>query len=115
MSDEPPIIRDPAGRFLPGTRANPGGRPQMPDDIREALEAGAPAAVARLVQLVGSDDDRVALAASEALLSRLYGKPSQTLDAKVETTNIQQEHLRILQEIAARREARRQDAETIEG
>ena len=43
---------------------------------------------------------------SNAILDRLYGKPAQTLDAKVETTSIQEAHLRVLQEIQERRRVR---------
>jgi hypothetical protein len=44
--------------------------------------------------------------ASNAILDRLYGKPAQTVDAKVETTSIQEAHLRALQDIQARRRER---------
>jgi hypothetical protein len=39
--------------------------------------------VSRLVELVASKDGKLALAASEALLSRLYGKPALAVDATV--------------------------------
>ena len=40
------------------------------------------------------------------MLDRLFGKPTQVTDAKVETTSIQQAHLKVLEEIAQRRRLR---------
>ena len=71
------------GTFAPGHSGNPGGRIGLPADLREALERAAPKAVSRLVELVASKDGKLALAACEALLSRLYGKPHLAVDATV--------------------------------
>lgn len=71
------------GTFAPGHSGNPGGRIGLPAELREALERAAPQAVSRLVELVASKDGKLALAASEALLSRLYGKPPLAVDATV--------------------------------
>jgi hypothetical protein len=76
----------------------------MPPEVVEALQAGSEVAAKRLVELCASNDERVALAASEALLSRLYGKPTQQVDANVTTTNVQQAHLQILLDLQAKRE-----------
>ena len=112
-----PTVRTTRGTFAPGVSGNPGGRVGLPAEIRERLEAGVPEAVDRLIELVRSEDERVALAASEALLSRLYGRPPQTLEAKVETTSIQQAHLQVLMDIQERRKARlaEEAKRTIEG
>lgn len=77
------VLRSPNGTFAPGHSGNPGGRIGLPADLREALERAAPQAVSRLVELVGSKDGKLALAAAEALLSRLYGKPPMAVDATV--------------------------------
>lgn len=107
MADILPPARTNSGRFAPGVSGNPGGRVGLPGDLRQQLEEGAPLAVARLVTLVGSEDERVALAASEALLSRLYGRPAQAVDATITKQNdIGQVHLQILKDIADRRNAR---------
>ena len=74
----------------------------MPAAIREQLEQGAPDAVKKLVELLNSKDERVSLAASEALLSRLYGKPAVALEASVQTESIGQLHLMALKELADR-------------
>lgn len=94
------------GRFQKGVSGNPGGLPAMAPEVKEALEGASERAAQRLVELVDSDDPRVALMASNAILDRLYGKPAQTLDAKVETTSIQEAHLRALQDIQDRRRER---------
>lgn len=68
------------GKWIAGSTGNPGGRPKTDPAIREALEAGSLAAAERLVALTGSEDERVALAASVALLDRVIGKPAQSLE-----------------------------------
>lgn len=95
-----------SGRFQKGVSGNPGGRPAMPAEVKEALEAASERAAKRLVELVDSDDPRVALMASNAVLDRLFGKPTQVTDAKIETTSVQQAHLKVLEEIAQRRQER---------
>ena len=104
----------PAGMtpWQPGQSGNPSGRRPMPPEVVEALQAGSEVAAKRLVELCASNDERVALAASEALLSRLYGKPTQQVDAQVTTTNVQQAHLQILLDLQAKRE---EAMKTIEG
>ena len=68
------------GRWIAGTSPNPGGRPSTPPEIREALQAGSLAAAHRLVALTASEDERVALAASVAVLDRVLGRPAQALE-----------------------------------
>lgn len=102
-----PPSRDDKGRFPKGVSGNPVGRPAMPPEVRKALEAGSQRAAERLVELVESDDPRVAAMASQAILDRLYGKPAQQIDASIkQQTDIGQAHLRILQELQERRESR---------
>lgn len=93
-------IRTTRGTFAPGHSGNPGGRVGLPADVRAQLEAGAPAAVAKLVELIHSKDDRVALAASEALLSRLYGKPTLAVDASMNSVSSSDMHLQALKELS---------------
>lgn len=107
MTDIPTPIRTQRGTFAPGVSGNPGGRVGLPADLRERLEAGVPKAVDRLLELVRSEDARVALAACEALLSRLYGRPAQQIDASIkQQTDIGLAHLQALQEIEKRRQQR---------
>jgi hypothetical protein len=74
------IDRTPNGRWTPGVTGNPGGRPKINADVASALEAGSLAAAQRLVELVSSEDERVALAASMALLDRTLGKAPASLE-----------------------------------
>ena len=103
--------------FQPGQSGNPAGRRPMPPEVVEALQAGSETAAKRLVELCSSTDPRIALMASEALLSRLYGKPTQQVDAQVTTTNVQQAHLQILLDLQAKREQAMKtiEARVIEG
>ena len=73
-------MRQPNGRFVPGTSGNPGGRPKVPMDVRSPLAAGSLAAAQRLVELIKSEDERVSLSASLALLDRVLGKPPASLE-----------------------------------
>ena len=60
--------RTPSG----GRRA--GARPQSADDVRVLARDAALAALTRLAELAKSEDERVALAASQELLNRAFGK-----------------------------------------
>jgi hypothetical protein len=74
------IDRTPNGRWTPGVTGNPGGRPKLNPDVRSALEAGSLAAAQRLVELISSEDERVSLAASMALLDRTLGKAPASIE-----------------------------------
>ena len=71
------------GRFQKGESGNPGGRPKLPADIREAFKAKAPQALEVLTRCLQSGDDRVAMMAAQAILDRGYGKPTQSIDANL--------------------------------
>ena len=65
-----------AGQFQKGVSGNPGGRPQVAPEVRDLAKSAAPAAFARIIELMHDVDPRVALAASNAVLDRAYGKPA---------------------------------------
>jgi len=75
--------RDNHGRLLPGFSGNPSGRPRVVAQIRDMALKAAPAAFEKVCDLVGSVDERIALAASQEILNRAYGKPLQSVDAEV--------------------------------
>lgn len=104
----------PAGMkpWQPGQSGNPGGKRPMPPGVIEALTAGSEAAAKRLAELVYSDNEKVALMASETLLSRLYGKPVAQVDATV-TSSVAVMHLEALAEIQARRAERMKTIENV--
>ena len=67
------------------------GRPGMPAEIRQALEAATPRAVAKLIELLDDEDPRVALVACREVLDRSLGKASQAVmvDATMETQHLE--------------------------
>ena len=66
-----PENRDETGRFKPGTTGNPGGRPK---GIAAIARQHTDRAVEVLVNAMGSDDERVQIAAAKEILDRGYGK-----------------------------------------
>jgi len=98
--------------WQPGQSGNPAGRAPIPPEVLEILKAKSPAAARRLAELCDSPEPAVALKAIDMLQNRIYGRPAQTLDAKIETTNVQQAHLQVLLELQEKRE---RAMKTIEG
>ncbi len=64
-----------------GGSPNPAGRPSLPAQLRQDLAAAAPGAVARLVELMHSPDERIALLAAREILDRALGRPAQAVEA----------------------------------
>jgi hypothetical protein len=79
----PPILRQENGHFVPGISANPSGRPKGAGAIREMARAYLPAALKKIGELVENQDPRVALAASQEILNRVFGKPVQAIESEV--------------------------------
>ena len=76
----------PAKPFPKGTSGNPGGVPVTVKHIRELALSHAPAALKKLVNLVDSDDERIAVHAAEAVLDRAGLRPFSLEPEKVEVT-----------------------------
>src|SRR5262245_28999393 len=64
-----------------GSGRKRGSPNKVAKDIREALAPYSPAAQSKLVELLGSDDDKVALAAAREILDRVHGKPTPIIEA----------------------------------
>lgn len=60
-------------RWQKGTSGNPSGR-RSSAEIRRLLKNHTPRAAMRIVELVESEDERVALMAAKEVLDRYYGK-----------------------------------------
>jgi hypothetical protein len=72
--------RKPRGRpFVKGRSGNPSGRPKALAEIVSLCRQHSVEAVRRIVELIGSDDERVSLAACQYLLDRGYGKPKESV------------------------------------
>lgn len=65
--------------FKAGQSGNPLGRPKAATDVVKLARDGSEKAIKRLVKLIDSEEDRVALAAAVAVLDRAVGKPAQTV------------------------------------
>lgn len=72
------IKRTAGGKFAPGSKANPGGRPKVVGLIRELAQQYGEEAFNKIVALADSDDPKVALAACREILDRAYGKPEMS-------------------------------------
>lgn len=88
----------------PGEVRNPTGRPKTPPDVKQALAAMLPQAVTRLGELLMSDNEKIALAATQVVLDRNLGKAVATkIDVKADLGAM---HLQLLEDIRARRQER---------
>lgn len=81
--------RDPkTGKFLPGNRS--GGRPKLPEELKEAFRTAAPDALDVLVRILKDEgakhSDRIKCA--EIILDRGYGKPVQAVDLEHSSTEV---------------------------
>lgn len=70
-------------RFQPGQSGNPDGRPKKVRQIEDIAQESAEVALKKLVKLMNSKDERVALSAAQAVLDRGVGKPKQTIANEV--------------------------------
>jgi len=99
MTAGPMVVRDRKnGMFLPGQSGNPKGRPRTPYDLPAMCREHTPEAVAKLVEIMRSDDHGKALNAVQQLLDRGWGRPITPIVDETEGTSLTLLHL-----IAARR------------
>jgi hypothetical protein len=80
--------RDARGLWAAGNSGNPSGRPAKVKEIESLAQAHTPQAFAKIVELLDCKDARVALAAANSILDRAFGKPAQSVAAKVETLDV---------------------------
>lgn len=65
-------------RWQKGQSGNPGGMPKEIAAVRRQLLEHVPTALAKMVELIGSDDPAVARAAAKDILDRTMGKAKET-------------------------------------
>jgi hypothetical protein len=69
--------------FKPGYCGNPGGRPKKDKQAETILRVATADAARKLVELKDSDNEKIALAAAEAILDRVNGKPYTSSDLTI--------------------------------
>ena len=74
----------PPHAFKKGQSGNPRGRPKANPEVKEILKAASPDAARKLVELVGSRTEKIALAAATEILDRTMGRPETTGKVQVE-------------------------------
>jgi pyruvate dehydrogenase complex dehydrogenase (E1) component len=109
-------MRDDKGRFLTGQSGNPTGRPKIIGELKELAAQHTPQAIQTLANIMNDAEAPPAarVAASTALLDRVYGRPSQNIDAKVETVDAGKTMAEVLMALTAKAKARRMASEIID-
>jgi hypothetical protein len=79
----PPALA--ANRWRPGQSGNPSGHSGEYDHAMKLARQAAPRAVQRLIELMDSEDERVAAVACNSLLDRAFGKPGPSKEEKTDT------------------------------
>ena len=72
--------KTPSSVWKPGQSGNPGGRPKVAAEIQAVARDHGREAIERLVALMHSKNESVAVRAAEALLDRGYGRPIQGME-----------------------------------
>lgn len=73
--------------WKPGQSGNPNGRPKKVQTVAQLAEDNSEKALRKLIKLIDSDKDQVALAAAQAVLDRSMGKPRQSVDVGTSRKN----------------------------
>ena len=74
-------------RWAKGVSGNPGGRPAMHKDIREAAQRHCPAAIEALAEIVRNTKESASarVSAASVIFDRAYGKAGQAVNANITT------------------------------
>ena len=99
-------------RFQKGQSGNPGGRPKIVGEVQELARQHSPEAIDTLLEIMRNKKAPAAARAlaSNSILDRGYGKPPQSLEAKINRGSIREMTDEELMAIAASDEP--EDAET---
>lgn len=102
VADQSIVRRDSNGRLSKGSRLNPhGGTERKLLIMKRKLDGLTDRAIAKLGQLIDSDNPAISLGAVKEVLDRNLGKAKATLQLDVTHTSVI--HLQALEEIAARK------------
>lgn len=74
----------PGAPFKKGQSGNPKGRPKANPEAKEILKAATPDAARKLVELMTSRIEKIALAAATEILDRTMGRPETTGKVQVD-------------------------------
>ncbi|MFA5165429.1 MAG: hypothetical protein WC481_07695 [Candidatus Omnitrophota bacterium] len=74
--------RGPGRPIKKGEVLNPGGRPKIPEDVREMCRAASSRAIQELLHVFEDEQARPGdkIRAAEALLNRAWGTPTQSME-----------------------------------
>jgi hypothetical protein len=74
-----------ANRWRPGQSGNPSGHSGAYGEAVQLAQKAAPAAVCRLIELMHSEDERVAAVACNSILDRAFGRPAPVKEEQKNT------------------------------
>lgn len=102
-------MRDDKGRYLAGVSGNPTGRPKVIGELKELASVHTPQAIQTLADVMNDKEAPHAarVAASTALLDRVYGRPSQNVEARIETVDMGKAAATVLMDLANRAKLRK--------
>jgi hypothetical protein len=102
-------MRDDKGRYLAGVSGNPTGRPKVIGELKELASIHTPQAIQTLADVMNDKEAPHAarVAASTALLDRVYGRPSQNVEARIETVDMGKAAASVLMDLANRAKLRK--------
>lgn len=83
-----PENRRKTGQFKKGVSGNPGGRPKTDERVTKALRAASVDAAQVLIDIMNDPEipAKIRVTAATAVLDRVYGKPTQHVEAQADTS-----------------------------
>lgn len=110
---DPVVKRNSKGQIMPGSSGNPGGRPKACREAREYLTKGdtIKEVCIRLIKLIDSKDEKVALQAIKEYFDRVVGRPGLMVDHEEENAPVTEDAVRsIIADLVSKRDAKSQES-----